>query len=332
MYHRMASPDSFIPFPSIQHLRHLADTLAHFPDAPPDLRYLGTVKLHGTNMGVSQARAGAPVIAQSRNRLLSLEHDNRGTAEFVHERTDAFLRLFSAVRARAGAAPDAPVMLFGELAGRKVQSGVGISEAEKFCALFCVKVGDRYEDLEWYADVLRDEPSRIFNVLQFGRYEAVVRTADPLASEARLQELAEAVGRDCPAARFLGHPGRGEGIVWTCADVASERVWFKSKSAAYCAAVNAPKPPPPDTAELAKLAWDFAVTHVTEARLLQGLDHLVESERAPDRPESIGPFVKWVVEDTLKEEGGALTAAQARACRKEVASMAAAWFRCRTPA
>ena len=91
------------------------------------VRYRGTVKIHGTNAGVVCV-PGQPLRPQSRNRELSLENDNMGFAAFVadHERT---LRSYAGeVRYVCGLSRRTPIVLYGEWCGPGVQKGVGVSK------------------------------------------------------------------------------------------------------------------------------------------------------------------------------------------------------------
>jgi hypothetical protein len=301
-------------FPEIKHLRHLADTLAYFPNAPDVLNYRGTVKLHGTNMCASQ-EAGGDVRVFSRHRELGANKDNSGCHAWTMKRMPHFERLFEAVRSRSGCGDDVRVCIFGEFAGRGIQKRVGISAAEPFLAIFCVTIDGRRADLASFAD-LHDNEARIWNVLQFGTWDLLIRKADPMFVGSITEDLAERVGADCPAAKALGCPGAGEGIVWTCTDIDSSRLWFKSKCKAH-SVCSAPPKKEKGKSDL-QFAQEFAEAFVTEARLEQGLQYLQEMglDAVP------GNFIKWVVQDVVKEEGEC-----SKDCKDAVARKASVWFK-----
>jgi hypothetical protein len=296
----------------------MASDLPYLPALPAEVRFEGTVKLHGTHIAIAQARAGAEVQVPSRNRKLSKAADNLGSWDFVHQRLPAFQRLLKKARTLAASHDEAAVVLHGELAGRGVQARVGVNQVDRFVALFAVSVDGAFQDFGGFGD-LRDEASRVFNVRGFGTFEVTMDTRDPLACEDEVRTLTAAVGDACPAALALGASGKGEGIVWTCRECESTRLWFKSKADGFD--VRPPKAPVPTDAE------DFS-RFVTPARLEQGLDHLRE-RGAPETIHSISLFTRWVVKDVLDEEGKLLSSAQAKAAAKGVARQAGAWFRSR---
>ena len=176
-------------------------------------------------------------------------------------------------------------------------------------------------DLAGFPD-LHDNENRIYNVLQFGTYELKVTKSDVLASQEEVDRLAEEVGADCPAARFMGLSGHGEGIVWTCADIDSSKLWFKGKCAEHMVSGKAPSVKPgPDSDQI--FAEEFAEAYATQARMLQGLDYVSEMGLQL----SFETFIPWVVGDVLKEEGAGLTPEQTQECKKCVAQKAAAFLR-----
>lgn len=306
-------------FPSVRHLRHVVTDFPYFPALPPTLSFHGTVKLHGTNLGIVQDRADAPLQVQSRSRVLTREADNFGSWAFVHERLASFQSWFDRIRVELKVPPDSSVQLFGELAGRGIQKGMGISNVDKFVALFAASVDGKFQDWRRFADV-QDEDNRVYNVSRFGTYELSVDAASPLDIEDRLKEMTEAVGQDCPAARYLGSRGAGEGIMWTCTDCDSTRLWFKSKCQAHSVR--------PVKAPIAESVDDM-VQFVTEQRLLQGLEHLKEAG-LDETIGNIGHFTRWVAKDVLKEEGQLLTTLQAKASTRAISAVANNWFKLRT--
>lgn len=62
----------------------------------PVLTFKGTVKLHGTNAGVSY-NTESGLWAQSRNGIITTENDNAGFARFVEDRKDVFMTLVNEV-------------------------------------------------------------------------------------------------------------------------------------------------------------------------------------------------------------------------------------------
>lgn len=315
---RHKSKMEFVPFPKIGRLCHAADSCKYYGELPDVLTYEGTVKLHGTNLAVVQEVPDGPIAVQSRNRFVTPVADNCGSAAFVMARESDFLELFASVRSRTEPAVVAklvvtrkgdvslklvqPVVLFGEFVGRGVQKGVGVSAFDRFMVLFDVVVGNRRVPFTEKCDA-----RGILNVHDFKTWTLSVPRDDIEGATERADAIAEEVGADCPVARALGKPGKGEGVVWRCKDHPSSRLWFKSKCAEH--SVSAPVKKGRGPAE------EFADRFVTPARLRQAVDagHTL-----------MGQFVKWVVDDVMTEEGRGLSPEDSIAFRKAVSAKAAA--------
>lgn len=314
----------FVPFPKIGRLCHAADSCKYYRDLPDVLTYEGTVKLHGTNTAVVQDAPGGPIAVQSRNKFIAPNEpgrpktDNCGSAAFVMARDADFLEMFASIRSRTEPFVVAklvvseddvslkltqPVVLFGEFVGRGVQKGVGVSAFDPFLVLFDAVVGSRRVPFTEACDASRG----IRNVREFETWALSVPRDDIAGATARADAIAEEVGADCPVARALGKPGKGEGVVWRCKDHPSSRLWFKSKCAEHSVSLPVPKG--------RAAAAEFADRFVTPARLRQAVDagHTL-----------LGQFVKWVVEDVMTEEGAGLSPEDSLAFRKAVSAKAAA--------
>ena len=87
--------------------------------------------------------------------------------------------------------------------------------------------------------------------------------------------------------------------MWHCKEHRSFRLAFKSKADTFNGSAQAI---PKDHKEPKKAVLEFAKQTTSESRLQQGLEYLREFEH-PETIQSIGTFIKWVVEDVLREEG-----------------------------
>lgn len=196
------------------------------PSLPkPVLKFKGTVKLHGTNAGVSyNAKSG--MWAQSRENIITPEKDNAGFAFFAHSHETEFLRLFFDVAGNEDIdLHNNTITIYGEWAGKGIQKGVGISEIEKTFFIFGVKVTphtETEEDLKenpayWVdSSYLRFLSARIYNIEDFQTYEIDIDFNMPQLAQNQLADLTIAVEEQCPVAKHFGAEGIGEGIVWTC--------------------------------------------------------------------------------------------------------------------
>lgn len=255
----------------------------------PTLKFQGTVKLHGSNGGI--VRYPDRIEFQSRERVLTITEDNQGfMATMLSKNLD---KLFSRFEATS------TVAIYGEWCGTGIQKGVAISTLPKMFVIFGVKVNGEWVTLP---QDLHDNDNGIYNVLQFPTYEVEIDFNRPELVQNHLIELTTEVENECPAGKFFGVSGIGEGIVFTCVD--NHDLMFKSKgekhSVSKVKVINSI-----DTEALASIN-EFVESTVTEARLEQGLSFFRENN-IEVKPSNTGEFLRWVVTDVLKEELDTIT-------------------------
>lgn len=69
----------------------------------------------------------------------------------------------------------------------------------------------------------------------------------------------------------------------------------------------------------------FILNNVTEARLNQGIEFLEERD-LPLTRQSLGSFLKWLVNNVLTEEGGDLSSVVEKEARKQISKRGSIWF------
>ena len=196
------------------------------PSLPkPVLKFKGTIKLHGTNAGVSYNAKGG-LWAQSRENIITPEKDNAGFAFFTHSHETEFLRLAFDVAANEDVdLHKNTITIYGEWVGKGIQKGVGISEIEKSFFIFGVKITPHTETEEeqrenpayWVKhSYLKNTDARIYNIEDFQTYEIDIDFNMPQLVQNQLSDLTIAVEEQCPVAKHFGSEGIGEGIVWSC--------------------------------------------------------------------------------------------------------------------
>lgn len=271
---------------------------------------------------VSASSDSSELQAQSRNRILTTDLDNCGFAKFVEQHKKAFQDIIFKLRERTGGEH---IVLSGEICGKGVQKGVGISQqTEKFLVILQVKVDGVWQKVTIWED-LSDETHRIYNIRKFPRYHVVIDMSDTMATFDEIDKMTKEVGKSCPVAAALGTPGTGEGIVWTpCAFPEHSRLWFKSKTDEHCVTPARNKESRP-VSDATLAAMDLVNDNLTEARLDQGMDYLREFNMEPDM-KHLGHFIKWLVEDILKESGTDLNADVVKASKKIIADRAKDWY------
>lgn len=289
----------------------------------PILKFDGTVKLHGTNASVVLDRSSEDFSYQSRERVLTLEQDNAGFMLHMKNHEESLDNIFTTLMLACGGEEvlDAVknFVIYGEWCGANIQKGVGISGLPKMFVIFALRINFK-EDSGYQSvwlpvkgfpvDELVTPESKIFNVYDFGHYEVEIDFNHPELSQQKLIEMTEEVEALCPAGKFFGNEGIGEGIVWHCEQEGwrSSDFWFKVKGEKH--SVSKVKTLAPIDVEAYKKQQDFIDSVVTEARLEQGLQNLINEQQKPFDMTSMGDFIRWVFNDIMKEETDTIVANQ----------------------
>lgn len=313
----------FVKFPSIEQFRTVVRYVLHQfqDDAKPVLTFHGTVKLHGTNAAVCH-NATDGLWFQSRKMIITPEKDNAGFAKFADERRDTFTRIIREIREKTGHMENSTVCLFGEWCGGNIQPGVALSQCLKMFVIFgCLIVtpsdpaispiieGVTPEPVStWLSrEVLaqyHDNDSMIYNIMQFKTWNIDIDFTLPQLVQNTLSDITLAVEKECPVGKHFGISGCGEGVVWTC-NAGGTNFRFKVKGEEH-SVTKVRKLARVDTEKLEGV-HEFVKSTVTENRLSQGLDELFRLPGVTPTPKDTGTFIRWVVNDILKEESDTIT-------------------------
>lgn len=287
------------------------------PTFPLSGRYRGTIKLHGTNATLVFRDSSTTPTYQSRNRIITLANDNQGTV--AHLPTAVVVPLVRRITHIHGSPRFAEIMLAGELCGVGIQNGVAVSTMPRFFCVFGICIDGVWVDMARYASVEVPE-ARVFNIMNYRTWEVKISLAgNTSAVYQQMMAYTEEVGKRCPfAEKFVDAEGAqvvgpGEGIVWTLipedshdASVKMALTNFKTKTDAFVTTSRTPKAPQnPAAVDASVLAARFVEYAVGERRLEQGVEYMREMRR-PFEKQNVGEFMKWVVEDTVREEVGAM--------------------------
>lgn len=285
----------YVGYPKIKKFADVVKYARRFLDAPT-VTFEGTVKIHGTNAGVT-CDADGNIGAQSRNRALSRESDNFGFAQFVADNQSAFKRAFHDLGLLSG-------VLYGEWCGSGIQRVVAVSKLDRhfvvFAALDLVS-GDLItipRDLVFLSD-------HVHNVHRAGTVEVTVNLGcDTSVREAAqfATELTEAYEQACPWGKLFGIEGVGEGLVWKPLGAYSAvgELMFKTKGEKHTKGPEARKPSVKVAPEILAGVQDFVNERVTEARLKQGVDYIQEMF-GDATVRQTGDYLKWVAGDLSAE-------------------------------
>jgi len=185
----------------------------------PTLTFKGTVKLHGTNAGVSYNDEDG-IWAQSRENIITSSKDNAGFAFFVESNEEVFKGLIEQIKEKDKVDTSIYTLtIYGEWVGQRVQKNVAISNLEKSLFIFGVKVskiGDLDFNAYWLdSSGLSNPDNRVYNILDYKTYSVDVDFNMPKLAQNTFVDLVDEVEAECPVAKEFGHEGIGEGIVWS---------------------------------------------------------------------------------------------------------------------
>jgi hypothetical protein len=268
----------------------------------PVLKFKGTVKLHGTNSGVSY-NTESGLWAQSRNGIITPENDNAGFARFVEDRKDVFMTLVNEVVEKESInTNEYTISIYGEFAGKSIQKGVGISQIDKSMFIFGVKIS-KPQDEEFQAywvdsSYLKNTDVRVFNIQDYPTYEVDVDFNMPKLSVPKLQEITEAIEKECPVAKEFGiENGVGEGAVWSI-EYKGNTYRFKTKGEKH--SVSKVKKLASVDVEKLNSIQEFVDYSVTPNRFEQAIGVVFGEE--PLDTKKMGDLIRWMVNDIMSEE------------------------------
>lgn len=287
-------PESSGFFPSINQFRSAVkaerDWAAYHNVEPRVRSYRGTVKLHGTNAGITMLPSGE-IIYRSRSRIITPDDDNGGFARHMVQHEDAIRSLMPTTQPEEST-------IFGEWCGAGIQSSVGISAEQKLFVVFAARFGEHWLDAAFVGSA---PDARIFNIHDFPTWGMIIDFAKPEQAQNDLIALTEAVEAECPVAKAFGHSGIGEGIVWMPeSEPRNSRYWFKVKGEKHSA--SKVKVLAAVDVERFRQRDELVAALVTDARLQQGLDLHVNEFKRPLEMSAIGEYLRWVFSDIAKEE------------------------------
>ncbi|KAH8824398.1 hypothetical protein DL96DRAFT_1739848 [Flagelloscypha sp. PMI_526] len=330
----MSSNSKHVKYPSTPTFCQFLSQQKSSPTPLTNATFVGTVKLHGYNTTLL-FRPSQPVQIQARYRILAAEHDPHGAFAFLSQRPlEKLVDKILEIRGQGNEYKE--IMIAGEYAGRHVQKCVALNDLPVV-----------------FADVSLPE-HRILNIVALtGSFEVHIRDfGDPDAvvqADRFMTEKSNEIAEECPFALKAGGAlgteavrGAGEGIVWTLVSPSSTSptlTHFKTVSKDFLSTARNmsmfPKNPllSLTSRESKCLAFVSATCPWGGRRMEQGIEYLVDMHGADVdnlRKDQTGLFVKWLIEDVLKEEGDKIVeefGTTEAHVKKEVARQAVSWFR-----
>lgn len=307
----------------------------------PTVPYIGTVKLHGTNACVA-FNAANEMFCFSRNRKLTVTHDNMGFAFYCEKIKEVLTEIHEAVRKHFSVSEENNILFYGEWCGQGIQGNVAISQLPKMFVIFAVKFGETQwlmsDDSRHVVDVIKsvvnkyyDKDINLYHILEFPTFEVIIDFNNHAEVQNTLVDITNQVEECCPVGKALGVEGVGEGVVWRPKNPIPKidsfsSTWFKVKGDKH----SASKVKKLGTVDMEKLASvnafiDYAVT---QNRLQQMFDSMPDHEFQYTMAFT-GHFIKLVNADVFKEELDVLTDSglEPKEVTKAISQKASAWYK-----
>lgn len=281
-------------YPSILHYDSFKNVIKNIHKKEDPITLRGTIKLHGTHGDIRKNKDG--LIFQSRNNILSENHDNMNFRKFMKEKNLDLL--FEKVRKNNPEKNE--IMISGEFCGDKIQKNVGLNLLNKrVFVIFDVMVDGVWLDLNLYKDICLEEED-IYNIYNYPSY-TINTDLEKLkngTTQNELLEITNKVEQECPFTKTFGFSGVGEGLVWKCLEYPDYKNWFKTKGLKHTTnTIKSLRYISEEEQKSLKNIDNFVDAVLTKSRLEQGLNYLVEMNN-----NSIKNYIEWVKNDVLKED------------------------------
>ena len=300
-----------ISYNSIECFRNQMRDLKKVLDIPDSIEFIGTVKLHGTNCGISYSN-NTGLYCQSRNNIITLTKDMQGFCFFVEKNKKTFENFFVILADRYKIDQDIYTLsLYGEWCGENIQKGVALTRLPKSFVIFDCKVSNILDPKfksYWLQNLnlISDNDNRIYNIYDFETFKIKININDYEKAQQKLTELTKYVESCCPFAKKLGVEGIGEGIVWRYFYGNGQRWIFKTKGEEH--KVTKEKVLIPVDTEKVENIKEFVDKCCTINRFEQALEHIYklnpESNLYNCTPnmKDVQIIINWIRDDILKEE------------------------------
>ncbi len=304
-------------FTHIESFQHVIKTVEYINKSEASFKYLtpvcfrGTIKLHGTNGGVTVDLKEETVVAQSRSRIITIQRDNAGFAMFVKSKKDIFLELGKQFLEDNVSGAES-VSFFGEWIGKSIQKGTAINKLEnKQFVIFSIRL-NRGEKSSYYLseerlDEIQSLPEdNIYKISDAGTWKLShvdFQNRDSLQSVLEeATEITQEVELQCPWGKLFGCEGIGEGVVWKPIGEHSGRtdLFFKTKGEKHKVVEPKDRTKVSIDPEVSDSIEEFVKFSTPDTRLQQGIDSLKEQGISIE-PKNTGHYIRWVSQDVLRE-------------------------------
>lgn len=268
-----------------------------------NVNLVGTVKLHGTNAGVTVFPDGE-IYIQKRSAAMKLSIVNGpahfGFMQFVFDNQQWFLKAYEDVK-KLSEVENPIITFFGEWAGPGIQKGVGISQIpDKKFFIFGVQEQTTGKWIPLSTIPYNTFNERIWYINMFQKFYVDANMNDAAGLLEQLNTITLEVEKECPVAKEFGISGIGEGIVWTGYDSNNNFIRFKVKGDKHQKKSNAPKVKN-STEKIDNPGIKEFIDQIDITGRLQQCYHSLYENEVPSKAET-GKVLNWVFNDIVTEE------------------------------
>ncbi|WP_298751930.1 RNA ligase family protein [uncultured Arcobacter sp.] len=308
--------------------------IIYSPAEYPDVKVIGSPKVHGTNAGISIHPDGVVIGMSKENILVEISPDNdvkikSGNANFedyVIANYETFREIRQTFTDLNIVKPKEIFTIYGEWTGKGIQNGVAVNSLDKFLMVFNMKmttIEDGNTVSRWIDEKMfntcfqhldKYNTIRMFNIKQFTNYEFVFNINNVEACQEYMDEKTLEVEENCPVASFVADHDNvelpmtiGEGIVWI-AWYKNERFIFKTKGDKHTKTPQKSKKTRVSNIDIEQMKniTEFIETYCTEDRMEQGIQQIFGIGNDIDIKQ-IGDYIRWVVNDIRIEEADVIS-------------------------
>lgn len=311
-----------IKFPSIDQYRQVVSNVLRYynfegldvngeaiynPSKPkPVLKFIGTVKLHGTNFGIN-FNDEFGMWSQSKENIITPQKDNAGSSFFAESKKEVLLDLFNQIKQKYNINTTThTISLYFEWCGKGIQSKVGVCKLDKSAFIIGIKISNLndIEEAAYWVDCkeFKIPEHRIYNINDYKTYEIDIDFNHPELSQNKLIEMTLEVEKECPVSKAFGFDNEiGEGLVFSCND--NGNIYrFKSKGEEHSKKSKVHTLKPVDNDRINKIltiANEVCKEWRLDQMLTQSCDLLNGGQIETTK---LGDFIRLVINDVLKEE------------------------------
>lgn len=286
----------------------------------PTITFEGSVKIHGTNSSVRydnihglRAQSREHIITSNKRPVDGVQGDNAGFCKHMEDNEKVYMGIIESYVSSHNIDLDKnTLVIYGEWAGKGIQSKVAITQLDK--AFYCIGVRvkpiiecDFNDEADkefrhpstWIKEIglVYNYDARIFNMKMFKSYEIKVDFSDAQKSEEYLESLVDEVEAECPVANEFGVKGIGEGVVFK-AIYKGRMIMFKIKGEKHSGSkIRVPVKADPIKV---KNIDDFVEKYITKERVMKGIENGIVGEEPTIK--HTGNVLKWVMRDVITEE------------------------------